>query len=62
MVNSAYDARRDAERVEAERDKAMAEAGKHLFAVISDLAAGRATITWTYNEAGGYSLRINTRS
>lgn len=59
MGNPAYDALREAERIEAERDAAMAEAGKNLFAALADIAAGRAAITWTYNDArDGYSLRI----
>ena len=47
MGNPAYDARREAERVEAEKDKAAAEAAKAAFEGITAFFTGKA---WLFVE------------
>jgi hypothetical protein len=44
MGNPAYDARRDAERAEAEKDKAVAEAMQAAFEALTDFMRGKAQI------------------
>jgi hypothetical protein len=44
MGNPAYDARREAERVEAEKEKAAAEAAKAAFEGITDFFTGKARL------------------
>lgn len=61
MGNAAYDARREAERMEAERDKAAAEAGKTLFVLLTELMTGKAHVQISKGLMGETLISVGRR-
>lgn len=59
MGNPAYDARREAERAEAEKDRAAAEAAKQAFDAVIAFLNGRASITVGQDLHGGTIIRFS---
>lgn len=59
MGNPAYDARREAERLEHEKDRAAAEAAKQAFEGITAFFNGRASITLGKTLQGDTIIRFN---
>lgn len=62
MGNPAYDARREAERADAERDKAASEAATAALKVFTDLMSGRAYISIGKSLQGDTMITIGRRS